>query len=71
MDAAFRLFNRGSGGPITLSHLRGIARELKEERNVGEDLLRDMVLEANGGAGVHAGVTKEEFFGVLKRAGVF
>lgn len=71
VDTAFRLFTRGTDGPITLGHLRGIARELKEDANVGEDLLRDMILEANGGAGVNAGVSKEEFWDVLKRAGVF
>ena len=69
-DAAFRLFTRGSDGPITLGHLRRIARELKED-SVGEDLLRDMVLEANGGAGVNDGVSLEQFHDVMMRAGVF
>lgn len=69
VDAAFQLFTRGSSGPITLNHLRRIARELKEE--VGDDLLRDMILEANGGDGVHAGVSVDQFRDVLSRAGVF
>ncbi|PLN86883.1 hypothetical protein BDW42DRAFT_157887, partial [Aspergillus taichungensis] len=43
VDAAFQLFTRGSDGPITLNHLRRIARELKEDQ-LGEDLLRDMIL---------------------------
>lgn len=68
--AAFQLFTRGSNGPITFSHLRRIARELKED-GVGEDLLRDMILEANGGAGVHEGVSLEQFRDVMVRAGVF
>ena len=47
-----------------------LARELKEE-GVGDELLKDMILEANGGAGVNAGVTMEQFRDVLGRAGVF
>lgn len=70
VDAAFRLFTRGTDGPITLGHLRRIARELKEE-SAGEELLRDMILEANGGEGVNAGVSQEQFREVLERAGVF
>ncbi|KAK4034899.1 hypothetical protein C8A01DRAFT_38666, partial [Parachaetomium inaequale] len=38
---------------------------------VTEELLRDMILEANGGAGVGRGVRKEEFDGVMRRAGVW
>lgn len=71
VDAAYRLFTRGSEGPITLGHLRRIARELKEEGSVGEELLRDMILEANGGEGVNVGVSREQFREVLGRAGVF
>ncbi|GKZ39785.1 hypothetical protein AbraIFM66950_001200 [Aspergillus brasiliensis] len=70
VDAAYRLFTKGSGGLITLNHLRRIARELKEEE-LGDELLKDMILEANGGAGVHAGVTLEQFHDVMTRAGVF
>lgn len=71
VDDAFQLFTRGSDGPITLSHLRRIARELKEDGNVDDDLLKDMILEANGGAGISAGVTLEQFQDVMSRAGVF
>ncbi|OJK01593.1 hypothetical protein ASPACDRAFT_59271 [Aspergillus aculeatus ATCC 16872] len=83
VDAAFRLFTRGgsgrsgsgggagSGSIITLHHLRRIARELKEEGNLDDQLLRDMILEANGGAGVAAGVTLGQFREVMQRAGVF
>ncbi|KAJ6144723.1 hypothetical protein N7470_008618 [Penicillium chermesinum] len=67
-DEAYRLFTRGTSGPISLSMLRRIARELKE--NVDDELLKDMILEANGGAGVHAGVTLEQFHDVMMRAGV-
>ncbi|KAL2011421.1 hypothetical protein VTN00DRAFT_4139 [Thermoascus crustaceus] len=70
VDTAYRLFTRGTDGPITLGHLRRIARDLKED-SVGDDLLRDMILEANGGAGVQAGVTLEQFRDVMSRAGVF
>jgi Ca2+-binding EF-hand superfamily protein len=70
VDAAFQLFTKGTDGPITLGHLRRIARELKED-SLGDDLLRDMILEANGGAGVNSGVTLEQFHDVMTRAGVF
>jgi hypothetical protein len=52
-----------------MSHLRRVARELKED--VSEEVLRDMILEANGGASVARGVKREEFEGVMRRAGVF
>jgi hypothetical protein len=42
---------------------------LKED--VDEELLRDMILEANGGAGVGRGVEKDEFESVLRRAGIW
>ncbi|KAE8356726.1 hypothetical protein BDV28DRAFT_64989 [Aspergillus coremiiformis] len=70
VDAAYHLFTRNTDGPITLGHLRRIARELKED-NLGDDLLRDMILEANGGDGVEAGVSLEQFHEVMTRAGVF
>lgn len=70
VDAAYRLFTQGSEGPITLHHLRRIARDLKED-NVGDDLLKDMIREANGGDGLQNGVTLEQFRDVMARAGVF
>ncbi|QRD84910.1 hypothetical protein F9C07_2234843 [Aspergillus flavus] len=70
VDAAYQLFTRNTGGPITLGHLRRIARELKED-GLGDELLRDMILEANGGAGLEAGVSLEQFHDVMTRAGVF
>jgi Ca2+-binding EF-hand superfamily protein len=70
VDDAYQLFTRGGNGPISLNHLRRIARELKED-SVGDELLKDMILEANGGAGLSAGVTLEQFHDVMTRAGVF
>lgn len=70
VDAAYRLFTQDSDGPITLNHLRRIARDLKEE-NVGDDLLKDMIREANGNDGLQNGVTLEQFRDVMSRAGVF
>ncbi|CAI7619315.1 unnamed protein product [Penicillium manginii] len=70
VDDAYQLFTRGSSGPISLAQLRRIARELKED-SVDDELLKDMILEANGGAGLSAGVTLEQFHDVMARAGVF
>jgi hydroxyacylglutathione hydrolase len=42
---------------------------LKEE--VDEDLLKDMILEANSGAGVARGVEVGEFDNVMRSAGVW
>jgi len=52
-----------------LATLKRVARMLKED--VDENVLRDMILEANGGAGVGKGVEKEEFEGVMRRANVW
>jgi hypothetical protein len=54
---------------INLNDLRAVARTLKED--VGDDVLKAMILEANGGRGVGRGVNVEDFRGVLTRAGVF
>ena len=66
---AYKLFTRGTNGPITVAHLRRVAKELKEE--ISDEMLRNMILEANGGAGVNRGVGLEDFEGVMTRAGVF
>lgn len=64
------MFTGGGGdNKITLATLKRVARSLKED--VDEELLRDMILEANGGAGVGRGVEKDEFENVLRRAGVW
>jgi hydroxyacylglutathione hydrolase len=69
VERAYRMFTRGMDGPINIHHLRRIAKDLKEE--VGDELLRHMILEANGGTGVNKGVGVEDFRGVMMRAGVF
>lgn len=76
VDEAFSLFTgtgEGRAGAqssvITMAHLKRVAAVLKEE--VDDDLLRDMILEANGGAGVGRGVKKNEFENVMRRAGVW
>ncbi|KAK4457760.1 hydroxyacylglutathione hydrolase [Cladorrhinum samala] len=75
LDEAYALF---TGRPdaeaeaITLGNLRRVARLLRQdESEVTDEMLRDMILEANGGAGVSRGVRKDEFDGVMKRAGVW
>jgi Ca2+-binding EF-hand superfamily protein len=69
IEAAYHLFTAGGNGPITIAHLKRIARELKED--VSDERLKDMIVEANGGGGVSKGVGVEDFEGVMKRAGVF
>lgn len=72
VDEAFGLFTGGQEGApaITITHLKRVAALLRED-DISEELLRDMILEANNGAGVGRGVRKEEFDGVMKRAGVW
>jgi Ca2+-binding EF-hand superfamily protein len=69
VEAGYQLFTNGADGPITIGHLKRVAAALKED--VTDDLLRDMILEANGGAGVGKGVNREEFGEVMRRAGVW
>ncbi len=71
VEDAFRLFTSmgGEEGKITMACLRRVARELKED--VGEQTMKDMLLEANGGSGVGRGVGLRDFEGVMRRAGVF
>lgn len=69
VEQGYRLFANGTDGPITLASLRRVAKVLKED--VEDDVLRDMILEANGGAGVGQGVGLEDFTEVMKRAGVW
>ncbi|KAK5118930.1 hypothetical protein LTR62_000141 [Meristemomyces frigidus] len=67
VERAYLLFTRGEERMIEMVDLRRVARELREE--VPENVLRDMVREATGGGlGV---VGREEFEGVMGRAGVF
>lgn len=69
VDEAFRLFTNGTDGPISLAHLRRVAAVLKDD--VDEEMLKDMILEANGGAGVARGVAMDEFDEVMRNAGVW
>ena len=69
VEEAYLLFTRGGEECITLATLRRVARALKED--VSDEVLKDMILEANGGAGVQRGVKKEEFEVVMKRAGMW
>lgn len=46
-----------------------MAAVLKED--VDEEVLKDMILEANGGTGVVRGVKMDEFDDVMQRAGVW
>ncbi|KAH9871210.1 hypothetical protein IAQ61_005389 [Plenodomus lingam] len=72
VNSAYKLFTHGGSGPITLAHLRRVAKELRED--VSDDILKDMILEANGGVkGKNrdvGGVSLEEFESVIKRAGL-
>ncbi|CAI0648308.1 unnamed protein product [Colletotrichum noveboracense] len=74
VEEAFRLFTgvgSSSGGRdvISLADLKRVAGVLRED--VKDEVLRDMILEANGGAGVGRGVRREEFEEVMRRAGVW
>ncbi|KAI1261231.1 hypothetical protein F5Y18DRAFT_206181 [Xylariaceae sp. FL1019] len=70
VEEAFRLFMGDSNDlTLTLAHLKRVAMTLKQD--VDESLLRDMILEANGGAGVGRGVSMTEFEEVMRRAGAW
>ncbi|KAG8530445.1 uncharacterized protein KY384_004947 [Bacidia gigantensis] len=77
VSEAFDLFLKMGGGGegrgkgregderITMGMLKNIAGLLKED--VSDDLLRNMMMEANGGGGVGEGVDIGEFEGVMRR----
>lgn len=72
VDEAWGLFTRMGGDgdeKITMTGLRRVAKLLNED--VSEEVLKDMVMEANGGRGTREGVGRGEFVGVMRRAGVF
>ncbi|KAJ9604197.1 hypothetical protein H2200_011031 [Cladophialophora chaetospira] len=74
IETAFKLFHPGQAASgrddvIRLQDLRAVAKVLKED--ISDDVLKAMILEANGGKGVGSGVSMEEFRGILTRAGVF
>jgi len=72
VSAAYKLFTHGAAGPITLGHLRRVAKELRED--VPDEVLKDMIIEANGGVKGQekdvGGVSLEDFESVMKRAGL-
>jgi Ca2+-binding EF-hand superfamily protein len=69
VETTMKLFTKGAERPITIYDLRNVAKTLKED--VGDDVLRAMISEANGGTGVGRGVDKEGFREVMTRAGIF
>ncbi|KIW87837.1 uncharacterized protein Z519_11421 [Cladophialophora bantiana CBS 173.52] len=74
VESAFNLFRQGQGDGgqeqvIRLQDLRAVATTLKEQ--VDDDVLKAMILEANGGKGVGRGVNMDEFQAIMTRAGVF
>ncbi|KEF53584.1 uncharacterized protein A1O9_10559 [Exophiala aquamarina CBS 119918] len=74
VETAFNLFTHGQVNTagdevISLNDLRTVARTLKED--VSDDVLKAMILEANGGTGISSGVSIEDFRGIMTRAGVF
>ncbi|CAJ2507836.1 Uu.00g090220.m01.CDS01 [Anthostomella pinea] len=68
-DGRLGVFEDGGPTTLTLAHLKRVAMTLKQD--VDEALLRDMILEANGGAGVGRGVARSEFEEVMRRAGAW
>jgi len=74
VETAFNLFAHGQVNTagvqvISLNDLRAVARTLKEE--VSDDVLKAMILEANGGSGISRGVGIDDFRAIMTRAGVF
>ncbi|KAF3157998.1 hypothetical protein TWF788_005094 [Orbilia oligospora] len=67
VEKAFSLFTGGDDeGPITLQHLRKVAKVLNE--NVSDDTLREMLREASASGGMD--VNKRDFEDVMRRAGI-
>ncbi|KAL2429497.1 hypothetical protein ABEF95_004650 [Exophiala dermatitidis] len=72
VETAFNLFHPGQAAAeqvIRLQDLRAVAKLLKED--VSDDVLKAMILEANGGKGIGRGVNMEDFRAIMTRAGVF
>lgn len=79
VESAFKLFlevgeEKGKGDKgqerITVNGLRRVAKALGQD--IKEEVLRDMVMEANGMGpeGIRRGVVKEDFVGVMRRTGM-
>lgn len=69
VEKAFKLFTSGNERPITFGDLRRIAGLLNQD--VSDDVLKAMILEANGGSGIGTGVDMDQFREVMSRAGIF
>lgn len=73
VQSAYDLFTLNGPGPISIAHLRRVARQLKE--TVTDEQLASMVKVANGRTseknGWQAGVTLGEFEKVMAEAGVW
>lgn len=69
VEKAFKLFTSGGERPITFQDLRRIAGLLNQD--VSDDVLKAMIIEANGGNQVGSGVDMEQFREVMSKAGVF
>jgi Ca2+-binding EF-hand superfamily protein len=71
VQMSYNLFTRNGSGPITMAHLRRVAKTIRED--VDDNTLKDMIMEANGTGkdGWKNGVTLEQFEAVLQRAGVY
>ncbi|RPA79207.1 EF-hand [Ascobolus immersus RN42] len=63
VEKAYALFTGGEDGPITIKHLRKVAKEIREQAT-DEDLM-DMLREASG----KDKVNRKEFEEVMRRAG--
>lgn len=69
VEKAFKLFTSGHERPITFHDLRRIAGLLNQQ--VSDDVLKAMIVEANGSNNIGAGVNVDQFKEVMSRAGVF
>ncbi|KAK5083625.1 hypothetical protein LTR05_006128 [Lithohypha guttulata] len=69
VEKAYKLFTLGNERPITFSDLKRIAGLLNQD--VSDDVLKAMILEANRGGGIGAGVDMDQFREVMSKAGVF
>ncbi len=69
VEKAFKLFTSGGERPITFHDLRRIAGLLNQD--ISDDVLKAMIIEANGGHNVGSGVDMEQFREVMSKAGVF
>ena len=69
VEKNYKLFTMGQQRPITYSDLRRVAGLLNQD--VSDDVLKAMIIEANGGNMVADGVDMDQFRKIMSRAGVF